>query len=104
MMMRTNVEILVRALMSGHVVNYRNYQYKLIKAGEDIVCPSGIYESTSDVLVNLTEMINDNGTMQVMMPCQLSFNDILQMATDMSEMERLDIISSQVLMSMNKQR
>lgn len=99
---RTNVDIFVRALMQYHPVLFRGYTYKMIKAGGEIVCPSGIYEVDYDVLVTLATMTTGNKEEQVMMPCDMSFNDLSRMCQDMTEEERFDIVASQVLYSERK--
>lgn len=103
--MRSNEEVFIRAVMSGMPVQYRNVTYQLIKAGDHIEAPSGTYIAGWDVLVAQAEMTNGTDRPRtVMLPCQLTLNDMLRMGHNMTEEERIDIISSTVLTSMNKRR
>lgn len=101
---RSNGGVLLNALMSGHRVEYRGTVYKLIQAGEDIVCPSGVYTSDSEVLVTMATMISNNVSSEVALPSDLSINDVFRMTANMTEEERFGIISSHVLHSVTKQR
>jgi hypothetical protein len=99
MTMRSNSEVFFRALQSGLPVQFNGRTWKQIKAGEDIVCPSGVYHSDWDVLVTLGTMSKGDGPdEQIMMVSDMGYNDIMQMCSKMTEAERFDIITSNVLM------
>lgn len=102
--LRSNGTIFIRALQSGHPVAFRGDIWKLIKAGDDIVAPSGVYVAEWDVLVTLGQAQKGNVIRDIMMPCDIAFNDLMRMCRDMSDHERIDIVASQVLMSQNSKK
>jgi hypothetical protein len=103
--MRTNSEIFLRALASGFPVELKGRTFRLIKAGDDIIAPSGVYHADWDVLVTLaTARSGDGPERQVMMPCDVEFNILMSMCTAMTEEERFNIVASQVLAQENSRK
>lgn len=96
--LRTNAEVFIRALMTYHPVHYRGTTYQVIKAGETIYGISEEFESDHDVFVQHVAVHGEKRSIrQTTLPLDFSLNNIFMMCSDMTEEERFDIISANVI-------
>lgn len=96
---RTNYDVVLRALMAGVDVTIDNCVYRLVRAGEPIVAMSGDYESDHDVLCMV---LNSSNGKAYTLPADLTMNNFFAICDTITEAERVDIIASHALTTLNK--
>lgn len=89
---RPKWEIVLRALKTGVPVYVGHYDYKLVKAGDPITTPSGVYESDHDVLCYMM-----SGAETYTLPADIPMNSFFEMCETLTEEDCIHIIASSVL-------